>query len=368
MRVKKAGQMDPELTVIITVVGGKECVRRCLEALLVEPSAAAAEILVPYDRWCLPVGELAKDFPDVYFHLINDLGAAESESISAREHRLYDRRRTVGLALARGRLIALTEDYAVPAPDWCSQILAAHEHPHAAIGGVIDNLIDRPLNWALYYCDFGRYGSPLQQCQVAYVSDVNVSYKREMLNRIRHHWNNEYRETTVHRQLRALGENLFLDPRLAVFQMRPPIGLFSALRERVEWARIFAQTRLAGRSFALRTLYALGSVFLPPVLLSRALRHMLRQRRSIKQIAFVLPLLGVLLIAWAAGEFWGYVRHTTHAPLLVSTYKEAEIRTRPRTPRDGSFGVLLGFALLVTNDLLGSIDALVVQALEILSL
>jgi hypothetical protein len=95
------------------------------------------------------------------------------------------RRSAVGLQLARGQIIAMTEDHAVPAADWIREIRAAHERPYAVIGGAIENAVDRPLNWALYYCDFGRNGRPMPAGEAESVSDVNVSYKREALNSIR---------------------------------------------------------------------------------------------------------------------------------------------------------------------------------------
>ena len=49
--------------------------------------------------------------------------------------------RAIGLAEARGEVVAVTEDHCRVAPDWCEQVLRAHrENPHAAvIGGVVDN-------------------------------------------------------------------------------------------------------------------------------------------------------------------------------------------------------------------------------------
>src|ERR1700681_5044734 len=97
----------------------------------------------------------------------------------SREH--HDELRARGLALARGYIVALIEDHGIPAPDWCAQILESHRQPFAVVGGAIENGIDRPLNWAVYYCDFLRYQNPLQEGTSAFASDANVSYKRSAL-------------------------------------------------------------------------------------------------------------------------------------------------------------------------------------------
>jgi hypothetical protein len=205
----------------------------------------------------------------------------------------------------------MTEDYAVPAPDWCKQIALVHEQPYAVIGGAIENAVDRPLNWALYYCDFGRYGRPLLGGKAEYASDVNITYKREALAIIREVWQAAYHETTVHWTLRALGETIFLDPRLVVYEHRPEMKFMKALRERVEWGRVFAETRVSACRTWHRLGYSLSTIMLPGVLLVRVLKHMLRQRRPARVIVQTLPVAFLLIIAWSLGESIGYLRGET---------------------------------------------------------
>lgn len=265
------------------------------------------EIIVPYDKWAVEVGELASEFPEVRFPLIADLGSASSDRVACHQHRLYDRRRAAGLAIARGQIVAMTEDHAVPAADWCRQIMTAHEQPYAVIGGAINNGINRPLNWAWYYCDFGRYGSPVENGPSAYLSDVNVAYKRSALESVKHLWNDAYQETTVHWALRSSGAELYLDGRMVVDQHRPAMSLGPALRERIEWGRIFAETRAAAGRGWRRFYYAAGTPLLPFLLFARACGHMRRQRRTPGQIITALPVLACLLTGWALGELIGYV-------------------------------------------------------------
>ncbi|MBI4516684.1 MAG: hypothetical protein HY699_12805 [Deltaproteobacteria bacterium] len=294
------------LSVIIAVVGGKDCLRRCLAALCPQIDFSEHEIIVPYDHWSREVAELHSEFPAVRFHEIRDAATAPAPSLRAFAHQRYDCRRAVGLGLARGELLALTEDYAVPAADWCRRVLQVHEQPYSVIGGAIDNGVDRALNWALYYCDFGRYGRPLTPQPAAYVSDVNVAYKRSALEAVRALWCESYHETSVHWALQARGEVLFLDPRLVVQQHRPPISFRRAYRERIDWGRAFAQTRAAAGSGWRRLVYAASAPLLPVLLLARAVHHMGRQGRSIAQMTTTIPLVFGLLTGWAWGEFLGY--------------------------------------------------------------
>ncbi|MGH9935060.1 MAG: hypothetical protein ACREAM_02370 [Blastocatellia bacterium] len=292
-------------------MSGQAALRCCLETLVAQADPAETEIIVPYDRWSSEAGDLAQEFPQARFHFYDDLhddrGAASSFEVPARAHRLYDRRRAVGLQLARGRIIAMTEDHAVPAADWVKEIRAAHARPYGVIGGAIENAVDHSLNWALYYCDFGRYGRPLPAGEAEYVSDVNVSYKREALNSVREVWSESYHETTVHWALRSRGEVLYLDPRLVVYQRRPAITWRQAYRERIEWGRVFAETRVAAVSFWRRLVYAAGAPALPVLLSLRVWKRMRHQRRSPGQIIQTLPVASMLLTGWALGELIGYV-------------------------------------------------------------
>jgi hypothetical protein len=297
----------PSLSIIVTVVSGPQSLRRCLTALAPQVAAPAEEVIVPYDVWCRDVGELAHEFPAVQFLHVVDLGIAADPAVRAHAHRLYDRRRAMGLRAARGQVIAMTEDHAVPASDWCAQIRAAHQQPYAVIGGAVENGVDRPMNWALYYCDFGRYGRPFAPGPADYVSDVNVSYKRPALEAVADRWCDAYHETSLHWALRARGEVLFRDPRPVVYQHRPPLRLAQAYRERIDWGRVFAETRAATGGAWRALTYAAGTPVLPLVLLARMLRHMRRQRRSAAQIARTAPLAFVLLTGWALGELLGYV-------------------------------------------------------------
>jgi hypothetical protein len=204
-------------------------------------------------------------------------------------------------------VVALTEDYAVPAEDWCQQILLAHEQSHAVVGGAIDNDVDHALNWALYYCDFGRYGTPLVAGPTEYASDVNIAYKREALNSITSTWANAYHETLVNWTLRSRGETVFLDPRMLVRERRPKIKFGVAFRERIEWGRVFAETRVAACNRWQRLTYLVGTAVLPLVLLARVLKHMVRQRRTFRQMVTTLPLAAGLVFAWSLGEFTGYL-------------------------------------------------------------
>jgi hypothetical protein len=299
-------ETEVALTVMLTVVSGKQAIQENLKVLCPQIDFEHAEIIVPFDKWSSDVGELASEFPEVNFHFIDELGLAASEKISSHQHRLYDRRRAVGLQLARGNVIAMIEDHGRPADDWVSQMLKAHEQPFEVIGGAIENAEDRPLNWALYYCDFGRYGRPFKTGEVSYVSDVNLAYKRDALMVVNDIWRDAYHETTVHWTLLSQGKKLCLDDRPVVYQKRKGLKLFRTLSERIAWGRVFAETRVNELGFIRRLFFAASSPLLPPLLLFRVFRHMRRQKQTPGRMILTLPIAFLLLIGWSFGESIGY--------------------------------------------------------------
>ncbi|MCO6510080.1 MAG: glycosyltransferase, partial [Aridibacter famidurans] len=289
------------------IVSGPESLRQCVSSLLPQMDAEHDELIVPYDEWSVGAVELAEEFPRIRFVKTQDAGTSVTENAPSLEHRLYDRRRAIGLAAARGRLIAMTEDHAVPAENWLEKIVEAHRDPAGAIGGAIGNRVDRPLNWAQYYCDFGRYGPPFENGPAAFVSDVNVSYKRQAILEVKDVWEINYRETEVHDEMSRRALVLKLNDRLVVYQNRPAISLRAAFRERIEWGRVYGEIRSGGLSFGARMAYAAGTALLPFVLVFRVVSNIRRQKRPSKHFFTVVPLAFLLLVFWSFGELTGYI-------------------------------------------------------------
>jgi hypothetical protein len=300
--------VPPRLSVVLTVVDGAEAVRECLGALVGQESAPPMEVIVPWDASVPAVGALESEFPGVRFLAMGTLRTERPLETPAGQHELYDRRRSAGLARARGELVCILEDRGVPEPGWAAKVARLHgELPHAVIGGAVECGIDRPLHWAVYFCDYGRYQLPLEAGPREYVTDVNIAYKRAALDRVRPLWEGRYHETTVHWQLLRDGETLWLTPELVVSQRRRSLGVRKILRERVEWGRLFAYTRVKEASPSKRLVLALSAPVLPALLLLRHARLQAEKRVRLRRFLAVSPLVALFLAAWSYGELVGYV-------------------------------------------------------------
>ena len=182
---------NPALSVVVAIVSDTtdrpdvSHLEPCLAALTQQSGAPAMEIIVPYHPSVDGIARVRERYPDVRFMEVADLRTYTGQG-GSREH--HDELRARGLAVARGTIVALIEDVGLPAPDWSASVVEAHRQPFAAVGGAIENGIDRPLNWAVYFCDFLRYQNPLPEGESAIASDANVSYKRAALESIRPVW------------------------------------------------------------------------------------------------------------------------------------------------------------------------------------
>jgi hypothetical protein len=188
----------PALSVIVTIVDGGDVLRRFLLALTRQGNPPPMQILVPYDASISETAEFRKEFPQLTFI---DMGAVEtvrSIRTAAGQHELYDRRRAAGLAVASGELIAILEDRAPPRASWASNVVRLHEQPYGVIGGAIECAPGDLLNWAIYACDFSRYALPFESGPRRWISDVNVSYKRRVIDETRAIWRERFNEALVH--------------------------------------------------------------------------------------------------------------------------------------------------------------------------
>lgn len=298
---------DPLLSVVVVVVSdtlnprcGTTLLAACLEALERQVDPPEMEIVVPYQREMRGVDALQQRFSAVRF-ICAGLNTFTGRGFS-REH--HDELRAWGIRMARGRIIGFLEDHEVPDPHWCSRMVAAHTEDVAAVGGAIENAIDRPLNWAVYFCDFGRYQKPLPRVESHSASDANVSYKRSALEKVKPVWRETYYEPAVNGAVARVGK-LVLSPDAVVYQRRP-LAFTGALAERFVWGRSYGVNRRKRGEGPHPLLYLLCAPLIPVVILSRMAAQVFEKRRAVGAFLKALPLTAVLVASWCAGEMIGY--------------------------------------------------------------
>src|SRR5260370_3029404 len=226
--------------------------------------------------------------------------------LSFDEPRTLPELRAAGLLAARGAIVALTSDACPPGPGWAEARRRGHRQPAPAVGGAIENgATSRLADWAVFFCESGRYILPLTSPRPSDLPAQNVSYTRDALASIRALLLSGAWEPLWHRELALRGGELRRDPSLVV-TLRKHYSVADFGRERFHYARSFAGQRLAGASWPRRAAFATGALLLPPLLLARMARDLLPKRRALARLACSVPYLVLFAWVWAAGECGGY--------------------------------------------------------------
>jgi hypothetical protein len=298
---------SPLLSIVVGIssdtnmeVASADYLEECLSALAAQVDAPAMEVIVPHHEPIEGLDEVKKRFPWVRFQSSPDV----VKHVGDREH--HDVLKARAIAASTGELVGLLEDHELPDPRWAASVVAAHRQTHAIIGGAVENGIDRALNWAVYYCDFGRYQNPVPAGESPCASDANVTYKRADLELVRPVWDTAYREVPLHDALKSVSKTIALDPNVVVYQNRRGLTFGTAVRERFSWGRSYALTRATRLTLPKRFALAALAPVLPAALLVRMARRAWIRRRHFGEFFRAMPFIVPLLVSWSMGEMAGY--------------------------------------------------------------
>jgi hypothetical protein len=217
--------------------------------------------------------------------------------------------RARGYPLARGLIVAHTEDHVVVAHDWATTAIALHrEYPQAAvIGSVVENGSQEQLNdWANFFVghvwDMPGVG---EARQVASAGLTCVTYKRPAIEGITSVGEMGVNEAYHQRHLTQRGEQVLLDDRLRCVHVQSD-GLRRAVTRTWHSARAGAAMRRARITPTSLLRIALTPVL--PIAYSAAIARSVAKRRyhtraAIESAPYIVGFLSVRAVA----EVVGYV-------------------------------------------------------------
>lgn len=212
------------------------------------------------------------------------------------------RLRAAGWEAARGAIVALTEDFCLPAPGWAEALLTAHgRHPAIAVGGPVTRCTGSGTDWALTFCEYGRFFHVATEGAVSDLPGINVSYKSLALRRLLGgSLPHEVRETDLHAAIVRLGGTLWGDPRV-VMEDASRTTLGRAIGSMYHHGRLYGGERVAGRPATARLVRAVLAPAVPAVLAVRIVRQVIPAGHGAR-LPGAAPALVCLLAGWAAGE------------------------------------------------------------------
>lgn len=283
-----------QLSVAVAAWSGIEALRRCLRSLRSQLEMDADEVVVARNFQLTGNVGLQTEFP-----WVTDLAFPSDVTVP--------QLRAAALHASRGVIVAFLEDHCACAPGWRSAMVSAHRLPFEAVGGPVDLAPGgRPLDWAVYFYDYSRFAPPMPSGAVRSLSGANVSYRRQFLEQLGSALILEVTEVALQDALvrHRAGAYLASD---AIVVHRKQHAAVPAVRLSFALARGYASHRLHGAGPFRRTAFALAALGLPVLLAGRISVATLRTRRNLGRLVIAGPWLLVLVTAWSAGEFTGYL-------------------------------------------------------------
>jgi glycosyltransferase involved in cell wall biosynthesis len=286
--------MAPQLSVVIASINGRSYLVNCLAALRQQSGDISAEVIVAD---C--VGTVVTDFVVAEYPEVKLIPFSKFQTVATL--------RSAAMLAAQGDIVALTEDHCIPPSNWYESIWQAHlKYAEPAIGGAVDNgATNRILDWAVFFCEYSNFISPVPHGAVDDLPGPNVSYKRHILSEIQDVIKQEYWETVVHSYLQSQGHSLWSDPTILMIHQKH-FTLQGFLTERYHYSRAFAGKRIQFIDWTRRLFYLTFSLLLPPLLLVRVSRRVLGRKQYWREFCLSFPYLILFTITWAVGEWVGY--------------------------------------------------------------
>lgn len=285
------GAAAPALSVVVPSVNGLGDLLGCLDALAEEARDLPLEVLV-VDR-CGPEvrAAVAERHPWV-------------RVIAAQARATIPTLRTIAFDAARAPSVAVIEDHVIVPRGWARALLDA-QRDAPVVGGAVENAArTRLVDWAAFLCEYSHCILPLAAGPSTWVTGNNVVYPRDLLLQFRSELGADRWENHLHDALRRAGTPLVCRPDIVVGHKKHyTVGEYFS--QRYLYARSYAGARVAGAGTAKRLAFGLAAAALPPVLLWRIVSRVLSKRRHRRELVASLPLLGVFVCAWAAGEVVG---------------------------------------------------------------
>jgi Glycosyl transferase family 2 len=285
--------MTPKLSVVIASVNGLSCIEECLEHLEALPERHDIEILVLDRRRDETAAVIAKRFPNV--RVFPGLYGKSIPEL-----------RWAGMQCARAGQIAVIEDHCMAPPHWVSEILRFADSPYGVVGGPVENgSRERIIDWAFFLAEYGACMPPLRDGESNGVPGNNAVYRRDILPLSEPFWAGVW-ESFLQQELLRRNVKMYLHGGMTLYHKKS-FGLGEMMQQRFLYSRSFAAMRAQSMSMVKRLIYSALSAALPALLLCRITTGLIRKRRNIKEFVAGLPVIGLFLLSWGAGEMAGYI-------------------------------------------------------------
>ncbi len=287
-------ESSPTISVVIASVNGLPSIVECLDCLSQQEGNIGYEVLVMDRCDAKTRQEIRRRFPQPEVHLIEEAG-----------HPSIPKLRALGIAQARGQLIAILEDHCNVPPAWFRTIIRLREAGHEVMSGPVENAaVDRIVDWAVFFCEYARFMPPIPAGTVDEIAGNCAIYSRKVLDRVGPELRDEVWEPFLHARMKEMRIPFYCDPALTVAHKKE-FGFWYFLSQRYHYSRSFAGMRMRAAPFWKRATYSIGTVLLPAILFGRMTKTVFKKGRHRLEFLVAAPVIAVFLISWAWGEAVG---------------------------------------------------------------
>jgi len=289
----------PALSVFLITRGGYESIRRTVAFLKRQTALGDLElILVAPSREALQLDE--EDVTAFRWFQVVEVGAFDSSGTAF----------AAAVRVARANWVMYGEEHSYPSPNWAEVLIEAQRGPYAVVGCAMTN--DNPdtsTSWAALLGQFGPVVTPVESGVADYVAGHHSSYRRELLLEFGDDLPALLEaEVALHHALAARGHQLYLAA--GAVSSHVNVSKFSAfVKLEFMGQRLFGalRARSLAWSWPRRLFYAAASPLIPLVRLARAAGDVRRVGRDHDLGVGIYPIMGLAMIAGAAGEALGYL-------------------------------------------------------------
>lgn len=285
----------PRVSVVVPCYRPGELIDGCLAGLLAQDVGEPYEIVVVESSGDGTAERLRARFPTV-------------RVIAPPRRTLPAEAQNIGVAAARGELIAITNHDCLVPPDWLRGMLARHAAgDYAAVGGAVVNGTPASLvGSAAYWSEFNEFTTGRPAGEVPGVPQCNVCFRRTALVGATPFPEVRFgaEELTFNFELTRAGGRFFFDPGIRITHLNRTTLAAFLRHQRVLGTGSAMARRLVPLAGGVATRHRALIPLLVPLRVGRVLGRVARRHPSeLGRVLLLTPLLALGYVVWAAG-FW----------------------------------------------------------------
>jgi hypothetical protein len=297
---------DIKLSVIVVCLNSSDVRDVCLRALDAQTHLDRVEILA-VGHWGMEEKQLGLNGD----HLSSREQFPTVRWLSVSTETTIPQMRTYAILQSCGEIVALLEDDCVISEGWIQNVVNAHTRADSIVGGAIaPEKYRRLLDWAVYFCEYGRFMPPFSGPQNALPGN-HVTYQKTVLPSLES--GQGFYEVFFHDAWRSSGGQLIADPKIVVTNVNH-WSLRHVTSVPFHHGRAFAGMRAQSFPVWRRGLYTVLSLALPMLKATRLAAVVFNRQQYQVQFFLSLPWTMIFLSSWSLGELLGYAAGPGRSP------------------------------------------------------